>query len=272
MRSAALWLAVLASACGALLVLTDVSLFGGWPWVREGVCGADAAAWLSSARAASGDGKVLLTREQLRQFDGRVEGRPLLLCVLGECFDVSTGAQFYGPQESYSCFAGNDGSRAYVTGEFSAEGCHDDVADFTGQQMMGVEHWLNFYRNHHEYQQVGRLVGRYFDAEGRETRARVDALRRAAQQREDELNLNILPACNSIFQAATEHTPARNEVWCSSDSGGGERHWIGLPRLEQSESGRAPRCVCAPPGRQDEQGLSVYRECAPDAVRCELAK
>jgi hypothetical protein len=85
--------------------------------------GRDAAVeWLAEQRASRGDKSVVFSRETLRQvcgyidssmrthivaqsvptrltrrseicgqFDGRVPGRPLLLCVLGECFDVSAG-------------------------------------------------------------------------------------------------------------------------------------------------------------------------------------
>jgi len=86
-------------------------------------------------RATHGDGNVLFTRERLRLFDGSVEGRALVLCVMGECFNVSVGEQFYGPEQHYNCFAGNDGSRAYVSGEFTEEGCHDDVSDLSGPQV-----------------------------------------------------------------------------------------------------------------------------------------
>ena len=141
----------------------------------EGACSAsghgpdEAIAWLAQERAARGDRNVLFTRDRLKLFDGSVAGRPLVLCVMGECFDVSDGEQFYGAGAHYSCFAGNDGSRAYVKGEFTAEACHDDVSDFTGPEMIGVEHWLNFYKQHEHYRRVGVLVGRYHDATGAET-------------------------------------------------------------------------------------------------------
>jgi len=83
----------------------------------------DAYSWLAQERAARG-ANIIFTRDMLQQFDGRVAGRPLVLCVLGECFDVSEGEQFYGAGSHYSCFAGNDGSRAYVKGEFTKEVTH----------------------------------------------------------------------------------------------------------------------------------------------------
>jgi len=98
--------------------------------------------------------------------------------------------------------------------------------------MIGIEHWLNFYKAHAQYTRIGVLVGRYFDESGAETSLRVTQLQRAVQQREDEISLKILPGCNSKFVAATAGAPARSEVWCSPDSGGFVRHWTGVPRLE----------------------------------------
>jgi hypothetical protein len=230
-----------------------------------------AAAWLAREQAAHGAAGVLFSREKLRLFDGSVPGRPLVLCVLGECFNVSAGEQFYGPESSYACFAGNDGSRAYVTGEFTTEGCHDDVANFTGPELMGVEHWLDFYHKHAVYEKIGVLVGPYFDSAGVATSLRATTLQRAAQQREDEISLKILPGCNTKYRAPTPKEPGVNEVWCSSDSGGVTRHWIGMPRLESpKDDGKVARCVCVPEQRLSEAGLSVYPGCAPDANRCSV--
>ena len=228
--------------------------------------------WIQGELTLRGNGNVLFTREKLRLFDGSVADRLLVLCVLGECFNVSAGEQFYGADQHYGCFAGNDGSRAYVTGEFTPEGCHDDVSDFSGEQMIGVEHWLDFYKKHAEYTRVGLLVGPYFADSGSETSLRVAVLQRAAQQRKDEVSMKTLPGCNSVFEAATEHQPARDEVWCSSDSGGINRHWIGLPRIEQGQQGRANRCVCVPEDRLLDEGLSVYPNCPPEANRCSILR
>ena len=244
----------------------------------DGVClnagGAEndvATAWLARETAARGQGGVLFTREKLRLFNGSVLGRPLVLCVLGECFNVSTGEDFYAPGSSYACFAGNDGSRAYVTGEFTEEGCRDDVADLSGPQMIGVEHWLNFYHKHAVYEKIGVLVGLYFDSTGIATGLRRSTLERAAQQRQDEISLKILPGCNSKYVGPTKDAPAKREVWCSSDSGGIERHWTGFPRMEAQEAGKGARCVCVPEQRLSEQGLSVYPGCAEDADRCTVS-
>ena len=51
----------------------------------------------------------------------------LLLAVLGEVFDVSKGAKHYAPGMGYSFFTGRDGSRAFVTGDFTEAGLVDDL-------------------------------------------------------------------------------------------------------------------------------------------------
>jgi hypothetical protein len=35
--------------------------------------------------------------------------------------------------------------------------------------LIGVEHWLNFYKKHEHYRRLGVLMGRYYDAAGKET-------------------------------------------------------------------------------------------------------
>ena len=56
-----------------------------------------------------------------------------------------------------------------------------DVSSLTAEQMMGVDHWLGFYRDHEKYQKVGVLHGRYWDAEGRPTPAQAAAMAKIAE-------------------------------------------------------------------------------------------
>ncbi|MCL7042695.1 hypothetical protein MKW94_024648 [Papaver nudicaule] len=53
-----------------------------------------------------------LTLEQLKQFDGSDESKPIYVALKGRIFDVTTGKSFYGPGGSYCMFAGKDASRA----------------------------------------------------------------------------------------------------------------------------------------------------------------
>ena len=69
----------------------------------------------------------VFTVEQLRQYDGSTGSPGLYIALLGVVYDVSKGAQYYGPGGGYSFFAGRDASRAYVTGKFEEEGLVSNV-------------------------------------------------------------------------------------------------------------------------------------------------
>ena len=64
----------------------------------------------------------VLTKAELKDYDGSQEGKGPYLAVLGQVFDVSKGKDHYGPGGGYSFFSGIDGSRAFVTGEFNEGG------------------------------------------------------------------------------------------------------------------------------------------------------
>jgi hypothetical protein len=111
-----------------------------------------------------------IPQERLTWFNGQKEGRPIILCILGHCYDVTEGKQFYfGETEGYNCFVGRDGTRAFVTGKFTDEDATDDISDFDGKQLLGVAHWREFYANHHVYKKVGVVAGKYFDDKGVQT-------------------------------------------------------------------------------------------------------
>lgn len=55
---------------------------------------------------------MILTLDQLKQYDGTNPSNPIYLSVKGRIFDITTGKSFYRPGASYSMFAGKDASRA----------------------------------------------------------------------------------------------------------------------------------------------------------------
>ena len=109
------------------------------------------------------------TSEALHQAAERQD--PLLLVVIGEVYDVTSGRTYYGRQdgESYAGFAsGIDASRAFLTADFELNAT-DDLNDLTAGQCLGIEHWVHFYRDHSTYTRLGVAVGRFFDASGEPT-------------------------------------------------------------------------------------------------------
>jgi predicted heme/steroid binding protein len=79
-----------------------------------------------------------ITKEELKQYDGKNEGLPVYLAIKGkvsmkihlinscvcEIFDVTAGKKHYGPEGGYGYFSGKDASRAFVSGCFN-----DDCPD-----------------------------------------------------------------------------------------------------------------------------------------------
>jgi len=50
---------------------------------------------------------------------------------------------------------GKDGSRAFITGEFSDSGLTDDVSGLTNSQWLDLLHWFEFYNKQYIY--VGKI-------------------------------------------------------------------------------------------------------------------
>jgi predicted heme/steroid binding protein len=204
-----------------------------------------------------GSDEVMITAEELKKHDGDQVGT-IWLAVLGEVYDVTEGKQYYGKGEGYAGFAGKDGTAAFVTGEFNEKGLTSDVSDFTPEQMMGVNHWKEFYHNSTKYFKVGLLVGRHFGAGGKPTADRLKAIEKiqagANLEKEKEERKKANPSCNMKWSQDNG-----GEVWCPDETM--------LPRKVQEGAGK--RCACFTPlevaGRDDLEG---YDGCGPRDAKC----
>jgi predicted heme/steroid binding protein len=127
-----------------------------------------------------------MTLDELAEFDGKNESKPLYLAINGTIFDVSSNRRMYGPGGGYQFFAGTDAARSFVTGCFA----EDRTADMRGVEDMflplddpevdkhwttaelaelkereraealkkvheGLLHWVNFFTNSPKYNKVG---------------------------------------------------------------------------------------------------------------------
>ncbi|KYO32032.1 neuferricin [Alligator mississippiensis] len=241
-----------------------------------------AAAWLLG-RGWQRAGGRLLSAAELARYTG-AEGSPgLYLAVLGQVFDVRRGREHYGPGGAYSGLAGRDASRAFVTGDFSAQGLVDDVSGLPPRDAPALRRWLRFYQE--QYGFVGKLVGRFYDENGAPT----EALKQAEALIEEGLKLKAqseeenqqFPPCNSEWSSS-----GGTRFWCSKQSGGVKRDWIGVPRKLYKPGSRDSYCVCArttgPPSGQldysehkdrgdlDNPHLQEYEGCHPLADWCAL--
>jgi predicted heme/steroid binding protein len=213
--------------------------------------------YASGGSSSGGSGERMVTAEELSKHDGE-QDETIWIAVLGQVYDVTAGKEYYGIGEGYAGFAGRDGTKAFVTGDFNEGGLVSDVSEFTAEQMMGVNHWKEFYFNSTKYFNVGKLIGRFFDAQGRPTAEHKQAIAKIAEgkllekDKEDRKKAN--PSCNMKWSQ-----DKGGEVWCADETM--------LPR--KASEGGGKRCACFTPqevaARDDLEG---YDGCGPRDARC----
>jgi len=212
--------------------------------------------------------ETFFTREELSKFKGE-NGSPIYLALMGRVYDVTKGKDFYGPGGGYSFFTGTDGTRAFVTGDFTPSGLTDDISDLDDGDYLGVKNWIDFYSK--DYLYIGKVEGKYYDLEGNPTEYLQladqwikDAVKNKAV--EDEFKQKY-PMCNVDYKPEVGST-----VWCSKSSGGVKRDWIGFPRTLYSAIGSKDiRCACVQEEDLNDPLLKEYPNCARDSVTCKLS-
>jgi hypothetical protein len=103
------------------------------------------------------------------RFNGKVKGETIYLSIFGEVYDVTKGAEFYAEGAGYHAFAGRDAAVPFITGVFTEEEAAKSTDTLSDADLMSMKSWLEFYQKEKRYPFVGRLVGRYYDSEGKET-------------------------------------------------------------------------------------------------------
>ncbi|KAM6970521.1 neuferricin [Aplochiton taeniatus] len=208
----------------------------------------------------------LISKDELSLYDGEDNSKGLHLAILGQVFDVEKGRKHYGPGGGYHSFAGKDASLSFVTGDFSDIGLIDDVSSLAPSQVVALYDWLAFYQK--DYKPVGRLVGHFYTVSGQPT----EALQQVESALTEGLRLKALakaereqfPACNSEWSGARG-----GRVWCSTQSGGVNRNWTGVPRKLFTPGSSSHRCVCVENSSKAENpNLKEYEDCAKNAESC----
>ncbi len=89
-----------------------------------------------------------ITEDELAQFDGRVEGKPIYLAISYEVYDVTSEARFYAPGATYHVFAGKHCTRALSLGSLEEQDIEKrhDVSDFDEAQREEMNDRIVFYR------------------------------------------------------------------------------------------------------------------------------
>ncbi|XP_004561726.1 neuferricin [Maylandia zebra] len=211
----------------------------------------------------------LLSRSELALHGGQRGSKGLYLAILGHVFDVHKGEKHYGPGGAYHFMAGKDASLAFITGDFTESGLTDDVSSLSPLEVVALYDWLAFYQR--DYQNVGVLIGRFYNEAGEPTEAllRVEASLAEGKKlkAQSEAERIRFPSCNSEWTAASG-----GRFWCSTKSGGVARHWAGVPRQLFSPGSSGVRCVCVedPIAAEEDPNLQKYDGCPAHAESCSV--
>jgi len=214
----------------------------------------------------------LLTKADLKQYDGSDKSKPIYLAIFGEVFDVTKGAQHYSKADKggYSFFSGIDGSRAFITGEFNEKGLIDDLEGLTEQQVAAVRDWADS-TYHKEYKYVGKLIGNFYNEKGEPTpaleKAYVMIAVHAKAEEERKSDERVFPRCNSRWSQQDGGT-----VWCDGKSGGVDRPWAGYPRVFTKEPGAQSRCACTRQKNLPDDRFKAYEGCDEKSTFCKVPK
>ncbi|PWN32194.1 cytochrome b5 [Meira miltonrushii] len=96
------------------------------------------------------------TAEELAQYNGSDESKPVYVCIKGNVFDVSPKREMYGPGKGYNVFAGKDASRGLGMSSLKPEDAVSDYSTLDEKQMKVLDDWLAYYTK--RYNIVGKLV------------------------------------------------------------------------------------------------------------------
>ncbi|KAK9454478.1 cytochrome b5-like heme/steroid binding domain-containing protein [Dipodascopsis uninucleata] len=97
----------------------------------------------------------VFTPEELRKYDG-VESDKIYVAVKGVVFDVSHKRDVYGPQKSYSVFAGKDGSRGLGKSSLKLEDAVPFTEGMTESELTVLDDWFSYFSQ--RYNVMGRVA------------------------------------------------------------------------------------------------------------------
>jgi len=97
---------------------------------------------------------MVLSLDDLKEYDGKYASKPMLLSIRGVIFDVSRGKAFYGPDGAYP-FAGRECARALAKYSVELEDCVSDTSNCSLAEMDALRSWEAQF--HSKYPVVGRV-------------------------------------------------------------------------------------------------------------------
>ncbi|KAG4077855.1 hypothetical protein HA402_013789 [Bradysia odoriphaga] len=208
----------------------------------------------------------LFTKDELAKYNGEKNSLGLYLSIMGTVYDVQKGAKHYGEGGSYHFFAGRDASVSFISGDFeNITDTLDDVLSLEAREILSLKQWKEFYDK--DYILKGRLIGRFYDENGHET----EYYRKVEKQveiaiedkRKEEMKNQEFPPCNIEWSADTG-----TKVWCTTQSGGIDRHWTGFPRKYFQPGEVSYRCACVHESNLNNPNLKEYDDCDASSRTC----
>ncbi|KAJ8494580.1 hypothetical protein ONZ45_g9723 [Pleurotus djamor] len=97
-----------------------------------------------------------ITLEELKQFDGSDESKPIYVAIKGTVFDVSHKKDVYGSGKSYNLFAGKDASKALGMSSLKPEDAISDYSGLSDGDMNTLNEWHSFFSK--RYNVVGKVI------------------------------------------------------------------------------------------------------------------
>lgn len=164
----------------------------------------------------------------------------------------------------FNCISGRDGSKSFITGNFEPND-DDDVLTLKPSEIQSLVQWAQFYETRYRF--VGYLADKFYDASGRETEYLRQVHEQVAvavkiQAESDMLKIEF-PPCN-VEWTAEAHT----RVWCTRESGGAARGWVGVPR-KYFQAGVADwRCACVDDANLSAASVKEFDGCDRLATSC----
>ncbi len=76
------------------------------------------------------------------------------------------------------------------------------------------------------------------------------------------------PGCNSQWTGDTGET----KVWCSTQSGGVKRNWVGVPRLVFNSFHNSHVCGCVKEEDLSHPNVKQYDNCDTNSASCSFTK
>lgn len=133
------------------------------------------------------------------------------------------------------------------------------------QEIYSIFQWQQFYDK--DYKFIGRLTGRFYGYDGQKTAymrqvERQIELARAEKEQQKMLRIKY-PPCNIEWNAETG-----TRVWCTKQSGGIDRDFVGVPRKFYEVGKSEYRCACVPNDRLDDPLLKQYDDCDSKLTEC----